>query len=168
MKRLVSLLLIACTAILLSSCVIVTNETVPEPTYSITLHNELADTARNDIFDWYVKNKSDETFAVSKKPTPVRSGGGTSTLYGLRKGYYYVTFTLDDTTDENNGDTFYQSKDFYLDKNTDCYIREDSREYTYTIRSANNQIKTETRIQKEYQLIDSDGNVISFSKVENN
>ncbi len=167
MKKIFPILLLSMILGVFSSCIIIPPETVEEPTYTITFHNDLSDTNRNDVFDWYAKNESGKTFAVSSNPTPVSSGGGTSKLRNLRKNNYCIVFTFDDTTDyDDEGDTFYESYLFTVDKDTDCYLQEYSRDYRVTVRSAVNQSETIEKTEKGFQIVDSNGNIYPLTKVE--
>ena len=162
MKKIIPILLVALTAIMLSSCIIVARE---EPTYTITFYNDLVDSARNDIFDWYVKNDSGTNFVVSKRyATHVRSGGGYSSIGGLYEDDYCVIFTFDDTTDAFDGDIYYTSTFFPVDRDLDFNVQETARGYTVGVRSAENQ-ETSEDVEKSYQIVDSEGNIYPLTKV---
>ena len=163
MKKLFSILALAMVIGVFSSCVIVTHE---EPTYTITFYNDLPDSSRNDIFDWYAKNDAGKNFAVSSHATHVSSGGGSSKLRSLPKDYYSVIFTLDDTTDSYGGAVYYESELFYLDRDRECTVKEVSRDYIVTVRSANNIVEEKKELEKGFQIVDSVGNVYLLKKVE--
>lgn len=163
MKKLFPILALSMVIGLFSSCIIVTEK----PTYTITFYNDLANSRRNDIFDWYAKDSSEKTFAISKDyPTPISSGGGSSRLRDLPEDRYYVVFTFDDTTDSYDNDTFYMSDTFYLDSDKDFVLEETTRKYTVSVRSAAGDIEETEEVQKEFQIVDSEGNVFPLKKVE--
>ena len=97
MKRLVSLLLIAYTAILLSSCVIVTNESVPEPepTYSFYFFNN----SDYEVRDWYLLDKDNNQYSKNNDGYAVKvEGGEISKITGLKKRTYRVYYEYYDST----------------------------------------------------------------------
>lgn len=163
MKKITSILLLAFTVIMLSSCIIVAHE---EPTYTITFYNDLVDSARNDVFDWYAKTTSGTRYVVSSYATHVRSGGYSSQLSGLYENKYCVIFTFDDTTDAYDGDIYYSSEFILVDRDTDFILQETNRGYTVSSRSATNQEETSEQIEKGYQIVDTEGNVYPLTKVE--
>ena len=162
MKKLFPILALSMIIGLLSSCIIVTEK----PTHTITFYNDLPDSSRNDIFDWYAKDSSENTFAVSSSPTPVSSGGGSSRLRDLAENRYYVVFTFDNTTDSYDNDTFYMSDTFYLDSDKDFVLEETTRKYKVSVRSAAGDIEETEEVQKDFQIVDSEGNVFPLKKVE--
>ncbi len=160
MKKLFPVLLLAMIIGLFSSCIIVTNDTAK---HTITLRNNLEDDEDNDIFDWYAKNMSDQKFAISSTPVGVSSDGGVSRLRDIPQDYYKVIFTFDDTTDNNDNDTYYVSNKFYLDSDKDFILEGRHSSYTATVRSATGTENTVT--EKEYQIVDSEGNIFPLTKV---
>lgn len=162
MKKLFSIFALAMVIGVFSSCVIVAHE---EPKYTITFYNDLTNTARNDVFDWYAKNDSGSKFAASSSAVPVSSGGGSSKLRDLYKDDYCVIFTFDDSS-KYDGVIFYKSDFFRLEKDVDFVLTEDYRSYTVTVRSASNQVETKENVEKTYKLVASDGNVYPLTKVE--
>ena len=163
MKKLFSIFAITMVIGLLSSCVIVAHE---EPKYTLTFVNNLANSSRNDIFDWYAKNDSGSKYVVSKYATHVTSGGGISKLRDLYKDDYCVIFTFDDTTDDYDGDKYYKTDFFRLDQDLDFVLEEATRTYTVTVRSVGNPEETTEEVEKGYQLVASDGTVYPLTKVE--
>ena len=162
MKKLFPILALSMVIGLFSSCIINVNSSK----HSITFYNDLPDSINNDIFDWYAKNNAGTTYSVSSYATPIRSGGRSSTIDDLREDYYVVIYTFDDTTDSYDGDTYYETDKFYLDRDIELYLSESSRKHVVTVRSAAGIVEEKTETEKVLQIVDSDGNVYPLKKVE--
>lgn len=171
MKKLFSILALSMVIGVFSSCVIVAHDDVV-PTYTITFRNELSDVVQNrvhinDVFDWYAKNRKDKNFVVSEAATLVQADGGTSRLRDIPRDYYQVIFTFDNTTDSYDDDIYYISDEFYLDEDKDFVLRESTKRVrvTVTSRSTGDTPEESEVEQKEYQIVDSEGNVYPLKKV---
>ncbi len=117
MKKFISLLFIAFTAIILSSCIIVTSDEPQTNYYNLTCHN-VSDTR---ITDWCVVKNNNVTYAKSKDNyCPINANTGTSTMY-LPEGEYYLYCAFVSEPDYDNGG-YIKSKRIDLHKDYDVYI----------------------------------------------
>ena len=85
MKKIISVLLLALTLSLFSSCIIIEDTSK----YDITLLNNTGE----NITDWCVKSKDGERYEKDDKNCPVRAGSR-DTITDIPKGYYSVCFSF--------------------------------------------------------------------------
>ncbi len=150
MKKLISLLLIAITAITLSSCVIVTNDT--PVTYTMYFNNN---TDTQYIYDWYVKDRAGHQYVLSDEYCRVPQGC-TSSISGLRAGDYQVWFCIYSNPNRSKSDV-------YIDLGTFVYVNSDVTfnlyEEDYTIgRPYRSALEENESNSKKLVIVDSNGN----------
>ena len=119
MKKIISVLLLALTLTLFSSCIIVGDPDIFTTNYyDITCYN-VSDTK---ITDWCVVRNGTRTFAKSEDECcPIASHGGSATLRDLPEGRYvlYVAFVNNPNVDEND---YKKTEEFVLNKNYNVSI----------------------------------------------
>ena len=179
MKKFTSIFLLTAAAIMLSSCVIVgtddlpnivveekpttvvtpatqTPPPAPKPTpvykYSITCKNETSIT----VTDWCVKKDNIVTYAKSDRNCAIRPGGE-DMISNLEEGYYRVYFTFEDTYQLQPGD-YFSSENIYLNRDVTYCLYE--RPAVITYKSAGG---TESKGIQLY-LAGSDGTEIELVK----
>ena len=91
MKKLILSITAAISLLMLTGCVVVTNEpvVVVSPTYDITCYND----TNNDITDWCVKRNDEYTYANSDYNCHIRAWHS-DTIEDLPPGYYQLFFTF--------------------------------------------------------------------------
>jgi len=170
MKKLINILSITAAALMLSSCIIVGTDEIPEivvetttettatqtptpapapvTTHSITCKNETSFL----VTDWCVKKDNIVTYANSGFNRSIRSGGE-DMITNLPEGYYKVYFSFEDTYQLQPGD-YFSSESIYLNKDVSYCLYE--RPVVVNCRSAN-----ENGV--EFYLAGSDGSEISLT-----
>jgi len=144
MKKLLSLMLIAFAAVMLSSCIIVATNDEP-PRYEIACYNN----TYAMITDWCVKKGSDITYANSKYNCEIEPGK-TDIISGLSSGYYSICITFNHRS-QLHPDDYQQTNEIYLDRNVTFKVAERQ----YYGRSAVNTDDENT--EKQYVIVFSDG-----------
>ncbi len=143
MKKFLTIMLIAITAVMLSSCIIVTKET-PVPTYTMYFSND----TKSHVYDWFLKDKDDNNYTISDEYCEVPTKT-TSAMSGLYEKYYQVWFCLYSSRNE----------DVYLYTNTFVLLDEDTifhlSDKSFTSRSVINADNSDS--EKHYVLRTSDG-----------
>jgi len=118
MKKLLSLMLIAFAAVMLSSCIIVTTNDEP-PTYSFTFSND----TKSHVYDWYLKDRAGDNYAKSDNYCEV-ARGDRSTKGGLREKDYQVWFCLLST---RTTDVYLYTQNYtHLDRDQIFYLSDQS------------------------------------------
>ncbi len=110
MKKIISVLLLALTLSLFSSCIIVGTNDIE---YTLTLKNALPRKSSNDIFDWYVIDDNNDKYVLDDNEVNIPSGGNSSSI-DLPSGSYYIIFSFEDTTDRTRSHIFYKTEKIYL------------------------------------------------------
>lgn len=152
MKKLISFLLLCASAIILSSCIVVTDRKHELPfLVDLTFMN---DTKNSYIEDWYAEDKSGRNYTKSDNWTPVRPGKS-STLYDLYPAEYKIRFTYD----YNNHPYYYESNYSYIDEDTTFYLSDE----TFFSRSAEDLYAT---AEPKFVLTDNKGNIIPLELVD--
>ena len=150
MKKIISIFLIAVSAIILSSCVVVTNGKHNHHFADLTFVND----TNEYITDWYAEDTNGSNYTKSSNWTPVYQGGS-STIYDLYCADYRVRFTYD----YNNHPFYYKSAFTYVDDDTTFYL---SDEHFYYSRSADGTVETAVPM---FTLTDNKGNEIPLELV---
>ncbi len=143
MKKFLTIMLVAITAVMLSSCVIVTSESTP--TYTMYFKND----TNNYVHDWYVKNKNDY---IPYKDSPARSvaPNETSSISGLSKDYYQIWYKIYSTGDT---EIFLYTENFvYLDTDTIFYLSDLSFHSRSIDNDTNNNFVLRTADGQELEL----------------
>lgn len=148
MKKIISVLLLALTLTLFSSCIIIEDTSK----YDITLLNNTTD---ENITDWCVKSKDGERYEKDDKNCPIRAGSR-DTITDIPKGYYSVCFSFE-VKNQLQPEDYEISTLVYLDE--DVVFRLGSRRF-YSYRSADSTDLNEENPQyiltingKEYPLV---------------
>ena len=145
MKKFLTIMLVAITAVMLSSCVIVTSESIPAR-YDITCYNN----TMKKITDWCVKKGEDVTYANSEYNCSINSGESDS-IENLSPGYYSICISFKQKESLHPSD-YEQTGEIYLDED----VIFDVAERTYYGRSVNNTTEIEYVLRcsngKEYPL----------------
>ena len=119
MKKIISVLLLALTLTLFSSCIIVGDPDIFDTNYyEITCYNM----SNTRISDWCVVRNNKVTFAKAKNDfCPIPGNGGKATLTNLPEGTYvlYVAFAKNPNYDDGD---YVASKTIKLNKDYDVYI----------------------------------------------
>ena len=118
MKKIISVLFLAFTLTLFSSCIILTNDFSE---HTLTFKNDLQKKSSNNIFDWYVRDEDNNLYIVNEDENEPISSGGYSSSIKLKTGTYYIYFTFEDNTDTTRPQTFWQTEEIYL--NSDKVFR---------------------------------------------
>ncbi len=149
MKKILSIIALAITAIMLSSCVVHVNaETVEPPTYRIYFYN---DTAKQFIFDWYVEDEDGGNYELSDEYREIECGEY-DYIDGLEKDYYRVVFCISSDYSE---DWYVRSNLVFVNSDT-TFRLSDKHYYDGKPRSA---LSSETSSEEtDLVLIDSNGN----------
>ena len=143
MKKFLTIMLIAITAVMLSSCIIVTKET-PVPTYTMYFSND----TKSHVYDWFLKDKDDNNYTISDEYCEVASGTSAA-MTGLYEKYYQVWFCLLSTRTQ---DVYLYTKNYVLlDEDTIFHLSD----YSFTSRSVLNADNSDS--EKHYVLRTSDG-----------
>ena len=117
MKKFLTIILVAITAVMLSSCVIVTTDTPKTNYYDLTCHNE----TKYRITDWCVVKDGKTTYAKSvDECCPITGNGGTSTMT-LPEGRYIIYVSFVENPDYDDGD-YIRTREFDLDTDAHIYI----------------------------------------------
>ena len=147
MKKIISVLLLALTLTLFSSCIIIEDTSK----YDITLLNNTDE----NITDWCVKSKDGERYEKDDKNCPVRAGSR-DTITDIPKGYYSVCFSFE-VKNQLQPEDYEISTLVYLDE--DVVFRLATRKF-YSYRSASSTDLSEANPQyiltingKEYPLV---------------
>ena len=149
MKKLISFMLIAISAIMLSSCII----NIEEPKYTIYFNN---DSDTQYIYDWYVKDSSGNNYTLSKEYCPIPQRGASS-IGGLREGDYQVWFCVYSNAKRDTDVYVHPTTFVHLNADVTYSLRNDN--YTYgRPRSALNE-ETEA---ENFVLVDSNGNTFEL------
>ena len=119
MKKIISVLFLALTVSLFSSCIIIGDtDELTTNYYDIKCYN-MSDT---HIYDWCVVRNNKVTYAKSKNTcSPIAPNGGSATLTNLPEGTYVVYVSFDSTPDYDEGD-YVASKTIKLNKDYTVYI----------------------------------------------
>ncbi len=112
MKKIISVLFLALTLTLFSSCIIVT-----EPEHTLTFTNNHP---TYNVFDWYVRDRNGNTYEPNSKHDPVYRGRSRS--IDLKEGTYCIVFSFDDTTDNSKPLTFFETDEIYLYSNKEFIL----------------------------------------------
>lgn len=148
MKKLISIMLIALSVIMLSSCIIVANNNEP-PTYSMTFYND----TKSHVYDWYLKDKDGANYAKSDNYCEVPRGDH-STKSGLRERDYQIWFCLLST----------RTTDVYAYTRNYTHLSQDQRFYlsdeSFYSRSAAG--SSDDNAEPEYVLRTADGTVLEL------
>ncbi len=171
MKKLITILSITAAAFMLSSCIIVGTDEVPEivvekktttvvestpstpatqtpvAKHSITCKNETSIV----VTDWCVKKDNIVTYANSGFNRSIRVGGE-DRISNLPEGYYKVYFSFEDTYQLQPGD-YHSSESIYLNRDVTYCLYE--RQVVAGCRSASGN-------ETELYLAGSDGSEISL------
>ncbi len=117
MKKFLTIMLVAITAVMLSSCVIVTTDTPHTNYYQLTCHNM----TNYQISDWCVVKDGNVTYAKDKNNfCPISANGGSATM-NLPEGKYVVYVSFYQNPDYDDGD-YTKTLEFTLDEDSDIYI----------------------------------------------
>lgn len=118
MKKLLSLMLIAFAAVMLSSCIIVATADEP-PTYSMTFINDTP----GHVYDWYLKDRAGDNYAKSDNYCEV-ARGDRSTKSGLKERDYQIWFCPYSSRDT---DVYLYTKNYtHLDRDQIFYLSDHS------------------------------------------
>lgn len=119
MKKIISVLLLALTLTVFSSCIIVGDPDIFTTNYyDITCYN-VSDTR---ITDWCVVRNGNRTFAKSEDECcPIAPNGGSATLRHLPEGKYTVYVAFVNSPNYDDGD-YVASKTFDLTEDFPVYI----------------------------------------------
>ena len=121
MKKFFSTILLISAVLMLSSCIIYTNDDDYTPSvkkYNITCHN-VSDTK---ITDWCIVKDGKRTYAKSGGCSPIPANVGTSTIYNVPEGNYILYVAFVEGPDVKNGD-YIESKQIILSgKDYDVYV----------------------------------------------
>ena len=148
MNKLLSILLVAMTAVMLSSCIIV-NTADSTPTYSMTFSND----TQSYVYDWYLKDRAGENYAKSDNYCEVPRGTS-STKSGLKERDYQVWFCLLST---RNADVYLYTNNYtHLDRDQVFYLYDQS----FYARSAAG--AADENAEPEYVLRTADGTIIEL------
>ncbi len=147
MKKIVSVLLLALTLSLFSSCIILGDSFFSK--YSITCYNDTL----KPITDWCVKKGDDKTFANSEYNCKIKSGAKDS-INDLSYGYYSICISFKNKS-QLHPDDYEQTNEILLDEDVEFSVAE----RTYYSRSASGSGNEEPQTQyvvivngKEYPL----------------
>ena len=157
MKKIVSVLMIAFIATLLSSCVVVA---VDSPRYTMYFYN---DTASQYIYDWYVEDADGNNYLPDTEPIDGYyevDCGEYDWVSNLPRGNYRIVFCIyaGRTAD------YYLTSDYeYIDEDMSFRLRNEVF-YEGKWRSAGNSGTEEEETQ--LVLVDSKGNKYPLEKVE--
>ena len=123
MKKIISVLFLAFTLTLFSSCIILTNDFSE---HTLTFKNDLQKKSSNNIFDWYVRDEDDNLYIVKEDVNAPIASGGYSSSIELKTGTYYIYFTFEDNTDRTRPHTFWRTEKFYLNSDKVFRLTSDS------------------------------------------
>lgn len=151
MKKLISILLLCASAIILSSCVVVTDHKPSRHVADLTFEN---DTCKY-ITDWYAEDEYGCNYTKSDYWTPVHSGDS-STIYNLHYDNYRIRFSY-----EHNNHPFYCCTGYtYIDDDTTFYLSDES---FHDNRSAED---LDATAEPKLVLTDNKGNIIPLELVD--
>lgn len=147
MKKIISVLLLALTLTLFSSCIIVNDDIFSK--YEIECYNNTYDT----ITDWCVKKGDDITYANSDYNCEIKPGK-TDTISNLYRGYYSICISFEEKK-QLHPDDYEQTDEIYLDENVTFNVAR--RKYYSRSASASDQEDSEAQYVvivngKEYPL----------------
>ncbi len=110
MKKIISVLLLALTLTLFSSCIIVTSSK-----HTLTFTNALADNPYNIIYDWYVCDSNDNIYVANEDANTLYPGE--RGYIDLEPGTYNIVFSHEDTSLQGKH-AFYRTEtiNIYSDK----------------------------------------------------
>ena len=120
MKKIISVLLLALTLSLFSSCIIVGDDSIftPVSKHDITCYNDTS----KIIYDWCVKKDDDSTYVNDEENCEIKPQKR-DTIKNLNQGYYKLCFSFKDKIKLNPYD--YQESDYtYLDEDVEFSIAE--------------------------------------------
>ena len=152
-KTFLSVLIIAMTLTMLSSCVFVERDD-----YSITCYN---DTYRT-ITDWCVKKNNKKTYANDDRNCTIYPGY-TDTIYDLSTGDYRIYFSFKDKY-RLHEDDYESTGHFWLDEDVTFYVAERDIYGNRSALSAESDNKDQSD-ESELVIVCSNGQVIPLEKV---